>query len=276
MTPGKLRLLRAVSTDCTQPADASDPSTGDPRCLDQSDSGIVRFARRAPVAATPDAQARLVADMSGTARRGRRSTPEPGEFVNVARDAFRFLEPHLSPHVVCDIPKLAVVCYCSEDTAVEIIHDRLRGGELYVALTRRLREREGPAVERESLGDIIAVDYDLAGTGVRTFMVRPHDTALLRHCVGRLARWTWQYATPVLAGDAAWFRRRDQQRDPHAPGNRLERAQRAARTAWSDGDYRTAITSYETLSHNELLALPPLDQARLRYARKMTDDDRAT
>lgn len=150
--------------------------------------------------------------MSGRAHGGRRSAPELREFVNVVREAFHYLEPHLSPHVVCDIPKLAVVCYCSEDTAVEIIHDRLRGGELYVALTRRLEGRDGPAVEQESLGDIIAVDHDLASTGVRTFMVRPDNTALLRHCLGQLAQWTREYATPVLAGDTAWFRQRDEQR----------------------------------------------------------------
>jgi hypothetical protein len=214
--------------------------------------------------------------MSRRAHRGRRSAPDIGGFVDVAREAFRFLEPHLSPHVVCDDPKLAVVCYCADDTAVEIIHDRLRGGELYVAFTRRLGEHAGPVVERESLGDIIAVDHDLASTRVRTFMVRPDDTALLRHCVGQLAQWTREYATPVIAGDAAWFRRREQRRDPRAPGGRIERAQREARIAWHAQDNRSVVTSYEALSDTELLTLPPLEQARLRYARKMVDNDRAT
>lgn len=213
--------------------------------------------------------------MSGT-RQGRQSTPELGGFVNVAREAFHFLEPHLSPHVVRDTPELAVVRYGTDDTAVDIIHDRLRGGELYVTLTRRLPGRDRPAVEQESLGDIIAVDHDLASTGVRTFMVRPDDTALLRHCVGQLAQWTRRYATPVIAGDVAWFRRREQQRDPNAPGNRIARAQRDARMAWRERDYRSVIASYETLSDTELRALPPLDQARLRYARKIADnEDRA-
>jgi hypothetical protein len=36
------------------------------------------------------------------------------------------------------------------------------------------------------------------------------------------------------------------------------------------------VTSYEALSDSELLTLPPLEQARLRYARKMVDNDRAT
>lgn len=33
------------------------------------------------------------------------------------------------------------------------------------------------------------------------------------------------------------------------------------------------IASYEMLSDSELLALPPLDQARLRYARTMADNE---
>lgn len=168
-----------------------------------------------------DADARLVADMSGTARQGRQSTPELGGFIDVAREAFRFLEPHLSPHAVCETPELAVLRFSTDDTAVDIIHDRLRGGELYVTLTRRIAGRDRSAIEQEWLGDVIAVDHDLASIGVRTFVVRPDHTALLRRCVGQLAHLTRRYATPVIAGDVAWFRRRDQQRNSNAPGNRI-------------------------------------------------------
>ena len=211
--------------------------------------------------------------MSGTTRQDGRPTPDVGGFVDVACEAFHFLEPDLLPHVVCDTPELAVVRYSGGDTAVEVIHDRLRGGELYVVITRRIAGHDALAVERESLNDVVAVDHDLASVGVRTFMVRPDDTPLLRRCLGQQAQWTRQYATPVIAGDVAWFRRRDRQRDPNAPGNRIGRARRAARIAWREQDHRTVIASYETLSDAELQALPPLDQARLRYARKVADNE---
>lgn len=209
--------------------------------------------------------------MSGTTRQDGRSTPDVGGFVDVACEAFHFLEPDLLPQVVCDTPELAVVRYSGGDTAVEVIHDRLRGGELYVPSRGGSRRTTGWRSSGRSLNDVVAVDHDLASVGVRTFMVRPDDTPLLRRCVGRLAQWTRRYATPVIAGDVAWFRRRDRQRDPYAPGNRIGRARRAARIAWREQDHRTVIASYETLSDAELLALPSLDQARLRYARKVAD-----
>ncbi len=183
----------------------------------------------------------------------------PPNFHNAAEKEFSFL-CKLGFKVV--LKEAAVVRYQKDGFIVRIYYDRL---SYVIELSFSLEDI-----------DHCGLSAFMACAGVESDEGRRLRATSTKEAVGgelrRLADLTQRYCMPAIAGDREFFlwtvRRGQVAKERKDLEKRLRIACRLAADAFRRRDYRTAVMHYAGLEEE----LPPVDKAKLSYARKKIND----
>jgi len=210
-------------------------------------------------------------------REGKMPTTAPGPdrsrlgFAEAVEANFGFLVREFGFRLV-DVQS-TFVRYESERAFVNVYHGR-GSFELGVEFGRWI-DIDGDLVEQKfPLGDVIALDHDLAAVGYRSFATTEKEP--LGRFVAQLAEWTERFARRALEGDGATFdavslenARRSQEMQE---GWRATRLRAAADEAWHNKDWGRVVDAYgEMVSELRTVELKPSELRRLRYAQERLD-----
>lgn len=202
---------------------------------------------------------------------------DPGEdrsrlgFAEVVEVTFAFLAGDFGFRLVNR--QATFVRYESQSAFVNVFHGR-GSYELGVEIGQWIMVDDDRVEEKFSLGDVIALDHDLAAIGYRSFATTEKES--LGRLVTQLADWTRRFAVRALEGDATTFDRlrvetAGQSREL-LEGWRAVRLRAAADEAWQRKQWGRVVDAYaEIVSELRTVELKPSELRRLRYAEERLD-----
>ena len=211
---------------------------------------------------------------------GNMPTTSPGSgrsrlgFADAVKESFVFLVSGFGFRLVEAQPTF--VRYESERAFVNVFHGR-GSYELGVEIGHWIVIDDDRVEERFPLGDVIALDHDLATVGYRSFATTEKEP--LARLVAQLAGWTQRFAPRALEGDATTFDRlrveNARQSQAMQEGWRATRLRSAADEAWHRKDWGRVVDAYgEMVSELRTVDLKPSELRRLRYAQEQLDSSR--